>query len=45
MKKTDFIDLKQFEKKKKIGKGSFGKVYIVQMKSSNKIYAAKVSNK
>ncbi|KAK8890640.1 hypothetical protein M9Y10_035422 [Tritrichomonas musculus] len=38
-----FLDLSQFKKKKKIGEGSFGKVFIVEDKSTKKIYAAKVS--
>ena len=40
-----FLDLTKFEKKKKIGKGSFGKVYIVEEKSTKQIYAAKVALK
>lgn len=39
----DFIDLSKFEKKERIGKGGFGKVYIIQKKSSKKFYAAKIS--
>ena len=37
------IDLRQFEKQEKIGSGSFGKVYKVKEKSTNKIYACKIS--
>lgn len=38
------IDLNNFEKKEKIGKGAFAKVYKVIDKNTSKIYAAKVLN-
>ena len=38
----DSIDLDQFEKLNKIGSGSFGKVYKVKNKKTNKIYACKI---
>ena len=40
---SEFLDLSCFEKLKKIGKGSFGKVYIVKEKSTGIIYAGKIS--
>lgn len=45
MSKSKFLDLSQFQKKKKIGEGGYGKVYIVEDKSTKKIYAAKISKK
>lgn len=38
------IDLNNFDKKEKIGKGAFAKVYNVIDKKTSKIYAAKVLN-
>lgn len=40
---SDFIDLNNFTKKGKIGKGSFGKVYKVSENITGEIYAAKIS--
>lgn len=36
------VDLKDFEKIEKIGSGSYGKVYLVREKETNKLFAAKV---
>lgn len=35
------VDLKDFEIKKVIGRGSFGKVFLVVKKGSNEVYAMK----
>lgn len=41
------ININEFTKVKKIGKGAFGDVYLVENKNTHKIYAAKetLSNK
>lgn len=39
--KNIFIDIKKYEKKEKIGSGSFGDVYATKEKGTNEIYAAK----
>ena len=39
------IDLKDFEINQPLGNGSYGIVYLVKQKSSQKLYAAKIINK
>ena len=41
----DKIDLDKFNIMKMIGKGSFGEVFLVEEKSSKKVYAMKVLTK
>lgn len=41
----EFLDLSKYEKKEFIGEGSFGDVFKVVEKNTDKIYAAKISKK
>ena len=41
MEKTKMVDIKDFDILKELGKGAFGKVYLVKRKSTNEVFAMK----